>query len=187
MTKARLILIKHALPQIDPDVPSALWVLGEEGRAAAAEMGRRLAGLGARAVISSTEPKAVETGQIIARELGLPCSADEDFGETKRETVGFLPREAFDAGICKFFAEPLDLVFGEETADQAYERFSGAIERHEAAGEGPLIIAAHGTVISLFLSRRTGADAMELWRSLKLPHALVLGFDLQLIDSVTTV
>ena len=39
MTQARLILIKHAQPQIDPDVPSALWVLGEEGRGEEEEAG----------------------------------------------------------------------------------------------------------------------------------------------------
>ena len=178
----KLILIKHAMPQIREDVASKHWLLSDDGRAAAGRLGERLSVFAPRAVAASTEPKARETGEIIAKALGLPLAVDEGFVETKRETVGWLTREGVEAGIARFFAEPSSQVYGEETADEAYERFSAALDRH--ADVSPLVVACHGTVISLYLSRRIGADAMDIWRSLKLPHALVLGPEDQVLDSI---
>jgi broad specificity phosphatase PhoE len=179
---AELILIRHALPAIDPGAPSKDWRLSDEGRAAAERLGRRLARQAPAAIVSSDEPKAIETAAAIGRALGLSPAVDPDLGETKRETVPFQGRGSFEAGIARFFAEPDKLVFGEETADGAFARFSAAIDRR--AGFAPQMVVAHGTVISLYVSRRGGGEAMEIWRSLTLPHALVLGADGRIIDSI---
>ena len=179
---AELILIKHAMPTIDPAAPSRFWRLSDEGRAASVRMGQRLARLAPAAIVSSDEPKAVETASIISQALGLAPAVDADLGETKRETVPFQDRETFEAGIARFFDEPSSLVFGEETGNEAFARFSAAIDRR--ARWAPLVVVAHGTVISLYVSRRGGGEAMELWRSLGLPHALVLGADGRVIDSI---
>jgi broad specificity phosphatase PhoE len=182
VAEARLILVKHAMPLIREDTPSKDWLLSEEGRAAAARLGERLKAFAPAAVVASTEPKARETGAIIAAVLGLPMSTDEGLVETRRATVGWLTREGVEAGIRNLFERPSEVVYGEESADEAFHRFVAAIERH--SGKTPLVVACHGTVISLYLSRRSGYDAMDAWHSLKLPHALVLGPEDEVLDSI---
>lgn len=53
------ILVRHAMPELDPQVPPEEWLLGERGRAAA----RHLAGVlpAGAYLVASQEPKAVET------------------------------------------------------------------------------------------------------------------------------
>lgn len=186
MTQPHLILIKHAMPRIVEGAPSKDWLLSAEGRAAAARLAERLADFAPDTVVASPEPKAHETGAIIASRLGLPLGTDDGLIETRRETVGWMTREAIEAGIRRFFEEPADLVFGEETADDAYARFAAAVACHQPrpGGGGPTVVVCHGTVISLYVSRRTGAEAFGLWKSLTLPHALVLGVDGQVLDSI---
>ena len=38
-----------------------------------------------------------------------------------------------------------------------------------------MIAVSGGTAISLFLSRRIGIDAFQVWKALHMPHAFVLG------------
>jgi broad specificity phosphatase PhoE len=180
---AELILVKHAMPRIEPARPSRSWTLSDEGRTAAGRLAERLVRLGPVALAASDEPKAVETASIIGDVLGLKPAVDPDLGETRRETVPFQSQETFEAGIARFFAEPDALVFGEETADAAHARFSGALERR--AGFSPQVVVAHGTVISVYVSRRAGIEPMTLWRSLGLAHALVLGADGRIVDRLT--
>ena len=184
---AHLILIKHAMPHIDEATPSKLWLLSEEGRASSARLAARLAAFSPGSIVASAEPKAAETGAIIAAHLGLPLAMDDGLTETRRETVGWLSRHEIEAGIRRFFANPADLVFGEETANDAYARFTVAIGCHlpnKPGMPGPTVIVSHGTVISLYISRRTGVEPFALWKSLTLPHALVLGVDGQLLESI---
>lgn len=171
----RLILVKHAMPAIDEGRPSKDWLLSEEGRAAAARLAEKLRVFAPAHVAASTEPKAADTGRVIAETLGVPISFDAGLVETYRETVGWLPRAEVEAGIEGLFRRPSELVYGEETGDQAYDRFAAALERHAAAQEqGALVVASHGTVISLWVGRRLRLDPMPLWRSLTLPCAVVM-------------
>jgi 2,3-bisphosphoglycerate-dependent phosphoglycerate mutase len=174
----RLILVKHAMPLIDEAKPSKDWTISDEGRVAAGRLADRLAAFAPAVVAASTEPKAADTGRVIAVRLNAPIVFDDGLVETRRETVGWLPRAEVEAGLERLFREPGALVYGEETADQAHARFAAAIERQAAAADGnTLIVATHGTVISLWVSRRFGVEPMPLWRSLSLPSAVVVGGD----------
>jgi broad specificity phosphatase PhoE len=172
---ASLILVKHALPVVAPTQPSHTWQLGAEGRRGAAALIRHLAPYLPARLVSSPEPKAVETATIIGAALGLAPAVVAGLEEQHRATAGFLGREAFEQTIAAFFANPNQLVFGEETANNAYQRFSAAIDQLivEAPGEN-LIVIAHGTVIALFVSRRAGVAPFPLWQRLGLPSFVVL-------------
>ncbi len=175
---SRLILVKHAMPAIDEDRPSKLWPLSEEGRAAAGRLAEKLRPLAPARIAASTEPKAADTGRIIAETLGVPIAFDEDLVETFRETVGWLPRAEVEARIEGLFRRPAERVYGEETGDAAHARFAAAIERAVAGETSTTVaVAAHGTVIALWVSRRLGIDPMTLWRSLPLPSAVVVDGD----------
>ncbi|KFC68791.1 phosphoglycerate mutase [Devosia sp. LC5] len=170
----KLILIRHSAPLIDPAVPARDWMLSTEGQAASVTLAERLANHGIGAVISSDEPKACQTAEAIAATLQLPLEVDRDLREHERANVGFLPRLEFEAGIARFFAHPGELVFGEETADQVFLRFSAAVERSMGQNRGTIALLTHGTALTLYLARTTGIAPLPFWRALTLPMAIAV-------------
>jgi broad specificity phosphatase PhoE len=130
-------------------------------------------------VVTSTEPKAVETGAIIAERLEIPLETAENLHEHDRRGEPFFSeRGAFEDLVVRLFRNPHELVFGNETADQAYGRFSAAVDaalqRHP---EGNVAVVSHGTVMTLFVARRTGVEPVRFWKELGLPAAVTLRFD----------
>ena len=141
---SRLILIKHAMPLIDETKPPREWPISPEGRVASERLADKLAGLGVASVAASSEPKANDTGAVIAARLGVPMLTDAGLAEHHREAAPFLPRAEFEAAIARLFLEPDQLIYGEETADQAHARFAAALERQLAAAPpGALLVASH--------------------------------------------
>lgn len=165
-----LILIKHARPQVDPDVPSEEWTLGPEGRDAAARLAPRLAGYPFPRLVTSMEPKAVETARIIGEALGRPIIEAHDLFEHDRRNVPHMDSREFISLVALFFKQPDRLVLGEETADEAYDRFAAAVDGVIAEQpESDVAIVTHGTVISLFAQRRARQEPFALWRKMGLP------------------
>jgi len=64
-----LILAKHAMPELRPDVSAARWHLSTEGIAGAKRLAERLRAYEPSVIVSSTEPKALETAAIVAEAL----------------------------------------------------------------------------------------------------------------------
>ncbi len=186
----KLILIKHSLPEIDPDVPANQWPLSSEGRGLCASLAIQLSGYEIDSVISSTEPKAVETGEMLAHSLGRPFRRVEGLHEQDRSDVGYIhDAEYLNRAVHSLFDKPAELVFGRETADVAHQRFSDAIDSVLEVFEGRcLAIVAHGTVISLYVARKTGADPFTMWKRLDTPSFVVFdlpGYQLvKVVDSV---
>lgn len=194
----KLILIRHAVPEIKPSVPASRWRLSEEGRLRCQELGRMLKGYDLARIVTSQEPKAIETGEIVAGALGVPFETASGLHEHERSNVeleagkeAFSPAdtEAFRAQVESVLTHPDKLVYGTETGNQAYTRFSQAVaeilERHPI---GNLAIVSHGTVMALFVSRADGLDAVSFWRQLGLPAYVVLslpGFGLlEIVETV---
>ncbi len=118
-----LLLVKHSLPEVLPTIPASQWRLSPVGRVRCEALAERLASYVPDIVISSLEPKAVETAQLVARQMDKPCRAAEGLHEHDRTGVEFLGREKFESTVHKFFECPDKLVMGRETARQARERF----------------------------------------------------------------
>ena len=170
-----LILVKHAMPEIDPNIPARYWRLSAEGRQAASALADTLASYHPSVLIASPEPKARETAEIIAARLGLEMAIDSELYEHDRANVPFLSQPAFREAVAEFFARPDELVFGNETAQQARQRFTQAVEQIIAAHpDENIVIVAHGTVISLFAGHHAGIDPLRLWQRLGLPSYIVL-------------
>jgi broad specificity phosphatase PhoE len=160
-----LVLVKHARPDVDPSVPAAAWTLGVEGLAGSLRLAERLRPLVLDLVVSSVEPKAAETGRLVADALDLTWQTGHDLHEHVRPSVGYLGAAVFEASVRRFFSMPSSVVFGDESADAAFERFSSAVEALAKAHKGKrLCIVAHGTVISLLLGRRYGVDGRRARR-----------------------
>jgi len=170
--------VKHSEPVLEPEVAPNLWHLSERGRTGSVLLGDRLARYEPRSVVSSDEPKAVETAKIVAERLGIGYSVYPGLHEHDRTGVWFLSDEEFGRAASDFFGRPDKLVWGNETAQQAGSRFEGAVRRVlDEREEEVITIVAHGTVISLLVARYNDLDAYTLWRSLGLPSFCVLSAD----------
>ncbi len=171
----KIILVRHSAPEIDPSIPSREWHLSVEGRQRCKGLARALQAHQPTRIATSSEAKAIETGELVAAELGIPSFESTDLHEHDRSNVGFLPSEQFSASIARFYDQPTQLVFGRETAEQAYQRFAGGVaDVIQQFPEDNIAIIAHGTVISLFVARTTGVEPLPLWKRLGLPSFIVM-------------
>jgi len=165
------IFFRHSVPVIDPSLPAREWRLSEEGQFRCRLLAGRLANLKPQRIVSSLEPKALETAQIVAETIGIPYDSVVGLHEHVRSRVKYSNQEIFEASVKAFFEKPDQLVYGDETADQAHSRFTQAVENIQGRypSQTPLVIVSHGTVISLLVARACGVDPFSLWKSLKLP------------------
>ena len=173
--KKYLILVKHSITAIVESLPAREWHLTEEGCMRAQRLAEQLNSFHPEVIASSTEPKARETGQIIADRYQLALHLVDGLQEHDRSTTPFLSTDQFQAAICEFFEKPATLVFGNETANAAHARFSDAVDTflREYPAQTALVVS-HGTVISLFVSRLTGISDKLLWSELGMPSYIVL-------------
>ena len=172
---ARLILIKHCPPQIDPAVISHRWVLSEDGRACCGWLADAMRREGAMRLYASMEPKALETAALVAVRLGLDLCPRADLQENDRTGLGFISGEDLEERMQHFFASPDLLVIGNETADAARIRFLGAIRAIQHADPAETIaVVTHGTVISLLAGMADKVGAYDFWKTLGLPSYVVL-------------
>jgi broad specificity phosphatase PhoE len=174
-----LILVKHSAPTVVPGVPPSQWVLSDEGRRRCTVLAARLARVVAPGMIAaSDEAKARETAELVAAQFGFTDALrlDHDLREHERRPADFFPSQAaFEAAVQDLFARPDDLVFGQETARAASDRFDTALRRLLAESpRGDVIVIAHGTVITLFVAAQSGLAPFPLWQSLQLPSYVVL-------------
>ena len=165
----KLHLVRHSRPVIDPAQPALAWHLSPSGSRLSVLVAERLATAEVDAVVSSVEPRAEESGRIIADRLGVPFRTAEGLEEQHRDGAWLESEEEFRAAVAGFFAEPDRQAFGPESADAAHARFAAALDRVTAADSGDLAVVSHGRVISLFVARANGLEALALWNSLGLP------------------
>lgn len=182
--KKYLVLVKHSLPEIVESQPAREWKLSDEGRMRAQQLAERLIPFHPEVIVSSVEPKAKETARIIAGRHNLAVQTVDGLHEHDRSNTPYLSRNEFQAAMHEFFEEPDTLVFGSETADETYARFYQAVHSVlDCHPNGTVVIVAHGTVISLFVSRLTGISDWLLWNELGLPSFLVI--DMQSRELIT--
>lgn len=170
-----LLLIKHSLPDIVENVPAHDWHLSDEGCRRCGLLANLVARYQPDIVITSLEPKAQETGQLLAELLQIPVATAADLHEHERHNTPFLSPEMFKASVSAFFENPDQRVMGEESADEAHARFANAVRGVVSAHlHQNIAIVAHGTVISLFAAPLAGINPYLLWEQLGLPSVVVL-------------
>ncbi len=178
MSGRTLVLIRHARPQIQPGIPASRWELSNQGRRRCRVLAGKLEPYLPAAIVSSTEPKAYQTAEIVGRTLGIPYTPAPGLQEHAREKIPYYSdREDFRKAVVGLIENPDELVFGEETAAQALRRFEGAVRK--AVRQQPdinLFIASHGTVMALFVARHNPISPVEFWTRLKMPDMVPLQF-----------
>ncbi len=162
------------MPQVDVETPAHEWRLGPVGVAGAAAVASRLARYAPTRIVASLEPKATQTGSVIAERLRLPLVTADGLHEHDRRAIRFLAADQFAARMRDLFAHPDATVFGSESARGALTRFTAAVDRVTDEDTGDVLIVSHGTVISLFVAARADVDAAELCGTLGLPSYVTL-------------
>lgn len=182
----KLILIKHAKPQVTDDLPSHEWPLSEEGRGACARLAEVVSPQDPAVILTSDEPKARETGELLGKALGRPVETVGDLHEHDRTNVPMMTTRDFISAMALFFKNRRRLVLGRETADQAARRFEQAIRGIlQSRPEGNIAVVTHGTVLSLFAADHGAGDGFQLWRRLGLPSMMVFSIpDLKPLETI---
>jgi broad specificity phosphatase PhoE len=167
---ARLVLVRHAMPVVEPAVPAERWRLGPTGRAAARAL-QPLVTWPAYYVASS-EPKAVQTLQEIAGQTNV--ITDAALVEVRRphrwsdNSIYRAAARSYIQGACPEGWEPHDQVIG---------RFEEAVVRHAAAAADQgrtLVVDTHGVASTIWLASRyvLGPDPVEFWAALRFPDLI---------------
>jgi broad specificity phosphatase PhoE len=166
-TPRTLYLIKHGAPAIQASVAAHEWLLSDEGRGQATALAGRLASAPPAIVITSEEPKAWNTGVVVAQALGVPLRRMLGLHEHLRYSLAFIDAYAdFEREFARFFARPSERLLGDESADEAHTRFANGVRAAMHSSEGDVALIAHGTVISLLVARANKLDAFQLWTGL---------------------
>ena len=183
---SKLILIKHAAPEVVPGVSSEQWRLSERGRASCAALAEALRAHGPTVITSSEEPKASETAELVAKQLGIEWTSAKDLHEHDRRGVPHMRSGEFISHVELMLRKRDQRVLGNESADEALRRFRGAVR--DLLGQHPdetVAVVSHGTVIALYVAEHTeDHTSFELWRKLGLPSLVVLSRPELRVESV---
>jgi len=182
----KLILIKHAKPQVEEDIPSHEWELSPEGRESCKALAQFLSQHQPKVIVTSDEPKAIQTGSIVAEALGISTRIYDGLHEHDRSNVPMMQPREFISTMALFFKERRRLVLGRETAEDAVDRLEDTVEKllHDEP-EGNVAAVTHGTVLALFCEGHGLGDGFQLWRKMGLPSAAVFSVpDLKALELV---
>jgi broad specificity phosphatase PhoE len=181
----KLLLVRHSASEVDPDVSHHEWPLSDKGRELCAPLAQHLNDLAVEVIVTSTEPKASETGEIVGKLLDLPVYTHENLHEHDRANLGYITPGTYHRQMANFFLHPNEAVFGMESAEQVYQRFNWAIGSVIQAYAGKNVaVMSHGTAISLFVSRKTDVEPLSLWQSLDSPSYVVLSLPAFTLEQV---
>jgi len=167
--------VRHAMAVLDDGVHPSEWHLDDAGRAAAHIWADRLEiGDGIGALVSSTEPKALETAEAIGERWSTEVNEDARLREAVRPWIG----PGYRAIAHRYLRgeQPQGWEPHTEVAGRMAAAVSDALERAVA---GPAVVVSHGLALSLHLGHRLGADfdRESFWSRLAFPDAWALDQD----------
>ena len=167
-----LTYVRHAMPAVTADVLSTEWHLDAANRDAARIWAERLeVGDGIGALVTSTEPKAVETAAAIGECWSATPALDERLREAHRPWIG----TGYRAVAHRYLRG--ELPEGWEPHAEVAGRMAAAVDDAVAAAGGrAAVIVSHGLALAVHLGDRLGADfdRESFWSRLAFPDAWVL-------------
>lgn len=172
----QLYLIRHASPQIQPNVPARDWPLSERGIEEARAIARGADGWGLRAVYASPEQKARSTALLLAERAGLFVRVVDGFEELRIDDwIG--NADEFSELVRRILEEPDVSVRGAERASAAAARFAAGVRVVEE-GPFPAAIVSHGRVLTAYLAMLLRLeDPFAFWRAVPMPAWAALDLD----------
>lgn len=174
-----LVLVRHAPTVPVAGVNSAQWELDPTAARLTGVLAQVLAvRYPVDMVVTSPEPKAVGTGRTLAAGLKVRAVTAPDLEEHHRKRTALMAEEQWQRTLKRFFGSPHVLLFGQETGAEARRRFERGLRavQHTHAGQR-LAVVSHATVLTLLLAGPNGLAPYDLWRTFKMPEALVVDAD----------
>lgn len=170
------MLVRHAPTVPQAGVNSAQWELDRSATELTNRLARQMA---ARTpvdlVVTSHEPKAVGTGRTLAAALGVRSLTAPDLEEHHRKRTALMEEAEWQRTIKRFFGSPHVLLFGQETGAEARRRFERGLRAVQEQHAGKrLAVVSHATVLTLLLAGPNGVAPYELWRTFRMPEAVVV-------------
>ena len=171
-----LLLIRHSQTNPVPTISSHEWKLTKEGVQRCRQFAPIVQRFQPNRLISSQEPKAIATSQLLANQLGISHHTTDGLGETARATAPWFDDPAqFRQAIEQLFLHPNQRVFGEESGEEAFARFDKRIATLLTRYPNEtLAIVTHGTILSLFVAHYNQIDVVAFWKSLGMPALIQL-------------
>ena len=176
MTRGRVVLVKHAQPLLDATKPARDWDLAVEGEEQSKRLGASLRQFLPCRLVTSPEPKALRTCEIVAGELGISSMTVVDgLREIDRPVLPIMSPSEHERVNAHIFTDFDRRVMGRESAREARERFAEAVRTELGrAEENNLVVVTHGTVISLLVSEHNNVDSFQFRKRLQCPSFAVL-------------
>jgi broad specificity phosphatase PhoE len=172
MPAAPVTYVRHAMPAPVEGAHPTDWRLDDRARSDAARMAERLE-VGSRMgrLVTSTEPKALETAAAVGERWGVPVEPDDRLREAVRPWIG----AGYRAVVHRYLRG--ELPEGWEPHEDVAGRVSAVVREACAASEDrPIVVVSHGLALALHLGERLGAgfDREQFWSSLSFPDAWTL-------------
>ena len=173
----RVLLVRHAAPEMSPSIDPARWPLSPTGQVAARALKGQLPGQ--RVWLSSEEVKALATLTCARPNNHVRIVQDQRFNEVVRNGEPFddefrVRRAAWLEG------RPDERHSGWETPAEAAQRFDEALRTY-ASKDAPVVVGSHGMVITAWLVHHgrveSGEAAGRFWRSLAMPAVVQVQID----------
>ena len=172
MAAPPITYVRHAMAVQTDGVHPTEWHLDAAARADAARMATLLeVAPTVGCLVSSTEPKAVETAEAIAEHWDVALVPDDGLREAVRPWIG----PGYRAVVHRYLRG--ELPEGWEPHGDVEARMAASIgAATELAAGRPIVVVSHGLSLSLHLGDRLGPDFDRewFWSSLAFPDAWAL-------------
>ncbi len=152
MGKTKVIFLRHADTQKDPNLNAAMWGLSEEGKKQAEDIASLPIMNEVDVIYVSEERKTALTVESLAKKLGKEAVPLAFFDEVKRGDK-FLTKEEFEAEKAKQLKDLDYQAFGGESGKEALARFKQGVEQILKENPGKtVLIVTHGTVLNIYFA-----------------------------------
>lgn len=130
--------------------------LDADGRRSVRATAARLDGLGLRQIISSPIRRAKESAHLVGKILAVPVTYDPDLSAWDVGDLTGQPTET--SGIAHYVAHPDEVPPHGESLNTFRARAVAAVDDHaaDAAGDGPILIVTHNSVLMAVREDRLG-------------------------------
>ncbi len=151
MKKRKIIFLRHAETEKNPDLNAALWDLSNQGKIEAKNLANLEVMSQIDSIYSSQEKKAILTAEPIAKKLKREINPLSFFNEIKRGDK-FLSKEDFEKEKIKQLTDLDYHAFNGESGSQALSRFKQGIEYILEKDGETLLIVSHGTILNIYFA-----------------------------------
>ncbi len=159
------VLVRHAESHVTPALPSKQWELTAAGCEAAEAMALAIQRFFPIEIVTSEEMKARQTGEILARNLGIEIRTDSRLNEVQRPwTSG-----DFRGDVLSYLGG--DALEEWEPIDDVRSRMASALT---SLPRGHIAFVSHGTAMTVFLASMGLVEAASFWSDLLFPDAWLI-------------